>query len=104
MIVVLGSVQVQEGKLQEALTLSQEHVLRSREEPGCIEHGVSQNAENAGRLVFVERWDSMQSLQAHFAVPASRSFAKELAELASAPATMALYEASQIAPSGKRAA
>lgn len=104
MIVVLGSVQVQEGKLQEALTLSQEHVLRSRAEPGCIEHGVSQDAESAGRLVFVERWDSMQSLQAHFAVPASRAFARELAGLATAPPTMALYEASPITPSGKRAA
>ena len=73
MIVVLGSVKVQASKLQDALALAQEHVLRSRTEYGCIEHGVSQDCETPTRLVFVERWESMQSLQAHFVVPAAAS-------------------------------
>ena len=71
MIIVLGGVSIKEGRLVEALQISRAHVARSRLEPGCIEHGVHQDAENPGRLVFVERWESMASLQTHFAVPES---------------------------------
>ena len=102
MIVVLGSVTVQEGRMAEALALSRAHVLRSRAEPGCLEHGVSVDAENANRLVFVERWDGSAALQAHFAVPASRSFVKALAALASAPPAMALFQATEVGPPNQR--
>jgi hypothetical protein len=54
MIIVLGSVVVREGRVNEALSLSQEHVARSRAEPGCIAHAVHQDAENPLRLVFIE--------------------------------------------------
>jgi ketosteroid isomerase-like protein len=38
MIIVLGSVVAHEGRRDEALALSEEHVARSRTEPGCIAH------------------------------------------------------------------
>lgn len=95
MILVLGAVVVSPGKRDEALTLAREHVLRSRAEPGCVEHGVSIDVDNPDRLVFVERWESPAALQAHFAVPASRAFAREIASLASEPVTMSLFEASE---------
>jgi quinol monooxygenase YgiN len=91
-ILVLGSVNVFSDRLDEALAVSQEHVLRSRAEPGCIEHGVSVSVESPNRLVFVERWESFAALKAHFAVPASRQFAAELAKLASSPPGMAVYD------------
>jgi len=55
MILVPGSVVVAEGCYAEALTLSEEHVARSRAEPGCIAHAVHQDTENPQRLVFVEQ-------------------------------------------------
>lgn len=96
MIIILGNVTVQNGQYESALSLSQEHVARSREEPGCISHSVHQDVENPLRLVFVERWTSQDALTMHFAVPASRAFAKAIRALAAEPPSMALYEASEV--------
>jgi quinol monooxygenase YgiN len=93
MVIVLGSVTLQAGRLDEALALSQEHVERSRAEAGCLAHAVHQDTEDAHRLVFVERWSDRAALEAHFKVPASREFVNALTTLSSAPPAMALYEA-----------
>ena len=96
MIIVLGSFVVREGSLAHAMDLSKQHVLRSRAEPGCIEHNVSIDAERPDRLVFVERWESAQALQAHFAVPESRAFAREIGQLAAAPPSIEVFNASAV--------
>ncbi len=61
----------------------------------------SSSTENPLRLVFVEQWESQAALWAHFVVPASRAFAKALAELAAEPPSMSLYEATSIPLPGK---
>ena len=104
MIIVLGSVLINDGSVSDAILVSQEHVQRSRQEPGCIEHAVSVDAMTPNRLVFVERWSSMEALQAHFAVPASRAFVKALAAVAAEPPVMALFDASALHTNGKSAA
>ena len=96
MIIVLASVTLQPGRIDEALALSQEHVERSRAEPGCLAHAVHQDTEDAHRLVFVERWAGRAALAAHFKVPASRAFVETLSSLAGAPPQMTLYEASEV--------
>ena len=96
MILVIGSLTAQAGRYEEALALSQEHVARSRAEPGCVAHAVHRDTENPNRLVFVEEWLDQASLQQHFKVPASRAFAKALGELASQPPTLAMYEAAKL--------
>lgn len=104
MIIVLGSVNVKDGKLSEALEIGQAHVARSRLEPGCLEHGVNLDSENRNKLVFVERWESMDLLRAHFAVPESGAFAKAMAALSIEPPSIALYGAENLAFPGKSAA
>jgi len=96
MIVVTGSFIAQEGRLEEALALSLKHVRRSRGEEGCLSHAVHQDVENQSRLVFVEEWQSSEALAAHFALPATRAFAKALAELAEGPASLSVFEATRI--------
>lgn len=103
MILVLGSVVASEGRVADALALSQEHVLRSRAEPGCIAHAVHQDTENPQRLVFVEQWADRAALWEHFKVPASRGFAKVLAALATEPPSIAIYEAAPVQVPGKSA-
>ena len=93
MILVLGSVHIKEGQLAEALALSQQHVARSRTEPGCLEHGVRIDAENGQRLVFVERWSDLAALRAHFALAGSRRFVKGMASLATAAPGIGIYDA-----------
>lgn len=103
MIVVLGDVIAHEGRVDEALTLSQEHVAQSRAEPGCVAHAVHQDTENPRRLVFVEQWADQESLWEHFKVPASRAFAKTLAVLAEQPPNIAIYQAVELPMPGKNA-
>ena len=96
MILVLGSLVARPDHHAQALALSQEHVARSRAEPGCIAHAVHQDTENALQLVFVEQWSNMAALQEHFKVPASRAFARSVAALASEPPKIEIYDATQV--------
>lgn len=96
MILVLGSVTAQSGRIQEALGLSQVHVARSRAEPGCIAHAVHIDAENPDRLVFVEQWADQAALAQHFQVAASRDFVRALTRLATETPSMSIYEATQL--------
>ena len=96
MIVVLGSVVAKEGCFTELLSLSHEHVARSRSEAGCLSHAVHRDTENPNRLVFIEEWQDNNALQAHFRVPASRAFGKALVALASEAPRLALYEATKV--------
>lgn len=96
MVLVIGSVVVRDGQLAEAIALSREHVARSRTEPGCKAHSVHQDTENPNRLVFVEQWSDQAALAEHFKVPASRSFVKALAALATTAPSMSVYEATEL--------
>jgi len=98
MIIVTGSLLAKPEAFDEVLRLSQEHVLRSRSEAGCVAHAVLRDSENPLRLVFLEEWTDESSLMAHFAVPGSRAFAKSVAALVAAPPTLNIYDATPIRP------
>jgi quinol monooxygenase YgiN len=98
MIVVIGSVVVRDGRIDEALRLSREHVHRSRAEPGCVSHAVHVDCENPSRLVFVEEWLDDASLKQHFKVPASRAFVAELGAMALEAPRMTIYAAERVGP------
>ena len=93
MLIVTGFAEVQRERMDEALTLSREHVARSRTEPGCLEHGVYLDPNNRARLFFFERWADRAALDAHFAVPESIAFVRALSGLAAAPLKMSVMEA-----------
>ena len=96
MIVVTGSVTTRPDSFDEVLTLSLEHVYRSRGETGCISHAVHIDCENPLRLVFIEQWADRAAILAHFAVPASRDFVRALQPLAAAATTIELYDATRL--------
>jgi quinol monooxygenase YgiN len=96
MILVTGCIVAKEDRLAEALSLSLEHVRRSRLENGCIAHAVHQDAENPRRLVFFEEWVDQAALAAHFTVPASRDFTKAVAALAVQAPKLSVFEAREL--------
>ena len=96
MLIVTGSIAARADTIDELRRASLEHVARSRAEPGCLEHGVTVDVNDGLRLVFFERWLDRESLLAHFRVPASREFAKRVAELAAHPPELATYDASEV--------
>ena len=73
--------------------MSLEHVRRSRDEPGCLFHSVSRDAEDSNRLCFLENWEDRAALEAHFVVPAAAEFAAALGSMASSRPELRLYEA-----------
>jgi quinol monooxygenase YgiN len=96
MIIVTGSFIAKEGQIETALTLSLEHVARSRIEAGCQLHSVHVDAENPNRLVFLEEWDNMALLKAHFKVPENVAFASRVAELADDVEPLNLFDATRL--------
>ena len=82
MIIVTGSVLATPETLSDMLRISIEHVHRSLAEPGCLDHGVYQSAEDPHRLFFYEQWADQASIDAHFHVPASIEFATALGTMA----------------------
>jgi quinol monooxygenase YgiN len=96
MLIVLGSVVARDDTYADILRLSQEHMARSLQEPGCLRHAVMPDLDQPRRLVFVEQWASKEDLFRHFKVPASIAFAREVAALAEAAPEMKVYEAREL--------
>jgi quinol monooxygenase YgiN len=96
MIIVTAAVEVPPDQLEHALAISLVHVRRSREEPGCVSHGVHQDVEKPNRLLFFEEWADRAALDAHFAVPEARAFSRELGRLAASPTELKVYEADRL--------
>jgi len=97
MIIVTGHVIARPDTQEAVEQLAVEHVLRSRAEPGCMSHEVSRDVQQPLRFVFVERWNDMAALQAHFRVEASRKFAQSMASLCQEPPQIDIYEATAVA-------
>lgn len=96
MIIVTGHAIAREGNEDAMQALAVEHVLRSRTEPGCLSHEVSRDVLQPRRFVFVERWQDLAALQAHFAVPESGRFVKAMAGLAQARPEIRIYRADAV--------
>ncbi|MBX7222992.1 MAG: antibiotic biosynthesis monooxygenase [Blastocatellia bacterium] len=96
MLVVTGSVVAKPDHFEELFALSQEHVTRSRTEPGCLSHAVYRDPENPLRLVFVEEWADRMALLVHFGVQGSRDFAKSIKGMAAEPPELNVYEAERV--------
>jgi quinol monooxygenase YgiN len=96
MLIVLGSVVARDDTYADVLRLSQGHVARSLQEPGCLQHAVMPDLANPRRLVFVERWASAEDLFRHFRVPASVAFAGALGRLAASAPEMTVYDAREL--------
>jgi quinol monooxygenase YgiN len=96
-ILITGSIVAKPETLDELKRLCLEHTRRSREEPGCELHAVHVDAENALRLVFIERWADRASVLRHFAEPSSRAFIASARKLGAEPPNMNLYASEEIA-------
>ncbi|WP_291200732.1 putative quinol monooxygenase [Hyphomonas sp.] len=98
MILVIGHVMTSPETAAEITRLCTEHSARSRKEPGCFAHNVHVDCENPARLVFVEQWADMAALKAHFAVPESNAFVREIRALSTGRTHMTVYSAEETRP------
>jgi quinol monooxygenase YgiN len=96
MILVTANIVIQDGRMPEAVRISQEQAVRTRKEPGCISYAVNQDIENPQQLMFFEQWTDAGAVQRHFTAAHAIAFAQQLGALAAATPIMALYKADPI--------
>ena len=96
MILITGHVILTPEHRERMIALGAEHSARSREEPGCLAHHCHVDVENEQRLVFVEEWESVDAVRAHFALPAARAFVAEMRALSPQPPVIRIYAAQDI--------
>ncbi len=97
MIIVIGSITAIPDQAENVRRLSDEHVARSREEPGCIAHDVAIHSDNPHRFVFVEFWSDMNALKQHFAKQSSQTFVAAIRELIDGKPSMRVFNADEVA-------
>jgi quinol monooxygenase YgiN len=96
MILITGHVILTLGHRERMIALGAEHSARSRGEAGCLAHHCHVDVENPDRLVFVEEWESVDAVRAHFAVPASAAFVADMRALSPQPPVIRIYTAEDI--------
>ena len=104
MILITGHVILTPEHQERMIALGAEHSARSGAEPGCLAHNchidvVPRQARDGSAhecLTFVEEWESVDAVRAHFALPASRAFVAEMRALSPAPPAIRIYAAEDI--------
>jgi quinol monooxygenase YgiN len=98
MLIVTGSVTAHSDTFERLAAVSLEHVQRSRTEPGCLSHAVYVDYEDPLRLFFFEQWADRAALDAHFLVPGTKAYVRELRTLAKASAGPTIFEIGTVTP------
>ena len=96
MIIITGLVSLDPERRDEAIRLGCEHSARSRQESGCLSHNCYIDNEDRNRLHFFERWQDMEAVRRHFALPASGAFVREIGALATSRPEMSIFQANEI--------
>jgi len=96
MILITGHVIMASENTARMIALGAEHSARSRGEAGCLAHHCHVDVENDLRLTFVEEWESIDAVRAHFAVPASAAFVAEMRALSPQPPVIRIYAAEDV--------
>lgn len=96
MIIITGHVILIPEHRERMIALGAEHSARSRSEPGCLAHNCHVDVETPDRLMFVEEWESIDAVRAHFAVPESAAFVAEMRALSPQPPVIRIYAAEDI--------
>jgi quinol monooxygenase YgiN len=69
LIIIAGTVDVDPEQREAALVAGCEHMKETRKLPGCLDYVWSADPLTPGRIVILERWETQDSLEVHFASP-----------------------------------
>ena len=89
MVRVIASIRVKEGALEEYVLLFKQNVPNVLDEDGCLEYAPCLDADtgwatqdsDARTMTVVEKWESMDALQAHSRAPHMTAFRKRAGHL-----------------------
>lgn len=89
MINVLASIHIKEGRLSEFLEIFKSNVPNVLEEKGCIEYvptidcptGLPPQELNNNVVTIIEKWESLEDLQAHLSAPHMVAYSKRVKDI-----------------------
>ena len=89
MINVIATIEVKEGKTEEFITLFNANVPAVLAEDGCVEYYPTRHAKtdidvqdaNPNKVVIIEKWESVDHLNAHLVAPHMVAFVESAQDL-----------------------
>ncbi|GAB5487906.1 MAG: hypothetical protein Pars2KO_14760 [Parasphingorhabdus sp.] len=98
MITITASISTRSDNRDEIIALCAEHSARSRMEHGCISHHIYADCEDLSRLFFHEQWQDEDAVSAHFQVPESLKFVKDLSVLVGMRPAIEIHRSDPVSP------
>ena len=98
MLVIIGTIRLPAGRLDEARPAMQRMISGSRTEPGCIDYSYAQDVLDSGLIHVTEVWSDRAALDAHFRSPHIADWRASWAALGIGERNLVLYEAGEPKP------
>ena len=101
MINVIASIHIKEGRLSEFVEIFKSNIPNVLEEKGCIEYvptidvpsGLPSQELNNHVVTIIEKWDSLEDLQAHLSTPHMLAYKEKVMDLVDTVSLKVLGEA-----------
>lgn len=101
MINVIASIHTKEGRLSEFVEVFKSNIPNVLEEKGCIEYvptidvptGLPSQELNTNVVTIIEKWGSLEELQAHLSTPHMLAYKEKVKDLVDSVSLKVLEEA-----------
>jgi quinol monooxygenase YgiN len=101
MINVIASIHIKEGRLSEFIEIFKSNIPKVLEEKGCIEYvptvdvptGLPPQELDNNVVTIIEKWDSLEDLQAHLLAPHMLAYKEKVKDLVDKLSLKVLREA-----------
>lgn len=81
MITVVAKNIVKDSKTEEFKSLAEKLIKETLKEKGCIEYSLYEDSKNKNIITFIEKWEDMEVLKAHFKTPHFEEIVPQFKEL-----------------------
>ena len=96
MIIVTATITAKKGQKDKIISKSQDVILSTRQESGCISYELLASTEDDDVLMMFERWESMESLDAHMQTEHFQSLGLAIEELVAREIEIKIYSAEKV--------
>jgi quinol monooxygenase YgiN len=98
MLLIIGTIRLPAGKLEEAKPDMERMISGSRAEDGCLEYSYARDVLDAGLIRVTEVWRDRAALDAHFRSPHIAAWRSSWPALGIGERNLVLYEAGEPMP------
>jgi len=92
MVILVAKNYLKKDRIEEFLKYTEELISETRKEDGCIEYLLVRDSEQENILSFVEKWESMDHLKAHFEAPHFKKVVPGFGDFMEAKGERNIYE------------